>query len=92
MTFKRKLKNDKIAKTIVNLEEAIRLVLKCTDESDVQQFINACDLTINSVDEKYVTLLIKYVITKLYGEVLNTVRYKDTIRWVNIKIYLKGVF
>lgn len=37
------------------------------------------DLVIHSVKEKYESHLIKYVVTKLYGKALETVRYKNIL-------------
>lgn len=71
---------------MVRIKETTRLIPKYTrEESDVQKFINACDLAIHSVNEKYITVLIKFVVTKLYGKISEAVSYKDTIRWVELK-------
>lgn len=39
------------------------------------------------MDIKYVPLLIKSIVIKLYGKELTTIKYNDT-KWVDIKKYL----
>lgn len=65
-----------MAEAFIGLEEAIWLIPKSKGKFNVQQFINACNLAIHEVEvEKYVFLLIKYVVTKLFGKALEAVRY-----------------
>jgi TPP-dependent pyruvate/acetoin dehydrogenase alpha subunit len=71
----------------LKLEEAVKLIPKSTGEDDVYQFIQACDLAIESVEKKNVPILIKYITTKL-----SAIKYKDTTKWKNIKKYLTDTF
>ncbi|XP_025413700.1 uncharacterized protein LOC112685889 [Sipha flava] len=65
----------------LKLEEAVKLIPKSTGEDDVNQFIQACDLAIESVEKKNVSILIKYITTKLSGRALEAIKYKDTTKW-----------
>lgn len=56
---KRKLAMEK--PVVIRLDEAVRLIPTCSGEKDVFKFINVCYLAINSMDEEYVLLLIKYI-------------------------------
>ena len=76
----------------LRLEEAFKLIPTCSGETDVYQFINACDIAVNSVDRENVPLLIRYITTKLSGKALDVIKYKDTTKWVNIKKYLSEAF
>jgi len=79
-------------KVILRLEDAIKIIPNCSGNDDTYQFINACDLAINSVDSTKAPYLIKYIITRLSGRALATVRDKDVGKWVNIKKYLNDAF
>ena len=77
---------------LIKLDEAVRLIPNCTGENDFYQFINACDLAINSVEQEYVPLLVKYIVTKLSGRALVVTKYRDTSKWINIKKLLLETF
>lgn len=67
------------------------LVPKFTSKNYILHLINANNLALQSVDMKYVPLLIKYIVTKLYRKALETVKYKETTT-MDMKKYLKQAF
>uniref|UniRef100_A0A2S2QLA1 Uncharacterized protein n=1 Tax=Sipha flava TaxID=143950 RepID=A0A2S2QLA1_9HEMI len=93
LKFERKPK-EKMSNTsvIIRLEEAVKLIPKCTGEDDVYQFIQACELALESVEDKNIPIVIKYITTRLSGKALEAIKYKDTSRWPYIKKYLTDAF
>ena len=91
LKFERKPKMSN-TNVVIRLEEAVKLIPKCTGEDDIYQFTNACDLAIESVEEKNVPILIKYITTRLSGKALEAIKYKDTSKWIYIKKYLTDTF
>jgi len=45
------------------LEDAIKIMVNCSRDNGTYQFINVCDLTINSVETNNIPYFIKYIIT-----------------------------
>ena len=76
----------------LTLEAAIKLIPHCSGPDDVYQFINACDLAVNSIKRVNASILIRYITTRLSGRALESIKYKNTEKWVNIKNYLKEAF
>jgi hypothetical protein len=56
------------------------------------QFIQACELALESVEDKNIPIVIKYIKTRLSGKALEAIKYKDTSRWTYIKKYLTDAF
>lgn len=81
-----------MAKLIISLDEAIKLISICSEIEDIYMFINSCDLAVNAIDERQVPLLIKIITTKLRGKALESIKYRDTSKWANIKKYLTDSF
>jgi hypothetical protein len=99
LTFGRKRSKMSLASpTLANqevtlkLDEAIKLIPNCTGNDDIYQFINACDLAVNSVDILNVPILIRYITTKLSGKALEVIKYKDLSKWAYIRKYLEDAF
>jgi hypothetical protein len=86
---RRKMNSDIVT---LKLEEAVKLIPISTGEYDVYQFIQACDLAIESVKKKNVPILIKYKTTRLSDRALEAIKYNDTTKWKNIKKYLTHTF
>jgi hypothetical protein len=54
--------------------------------------IQACELALESVEDKNIPIVIKYITTRLSGKALEAINYKNTSRWTYIKKYLTGAF
>jgi len=92
LIFETKSKKMAEPQVILKLEEAIKLIPHCSGEEDIYQFINACDLAVNSIDKANVPILIRYITTRLSGKPLEIIKYKDLSKWVYIKKYLEEAF
>jgi len=64
----------------------------CTKEDDICPFINVCDIVINLVEEKFVSMLVEFIITNISGKPLEKIRYKDVSKCEFIKGYLTDVY
>jgi TPP-dependent pyruvate/acetoin dehydrogenase alpha subunit len=67
---------------VIRLEESVKLIPKCTGEDDIYQFIQACELALESVEDKNIPIVIKYITTRLSGKDLEAIKYKDASRWL----------
>ncbi|KAF0755808.1 myb-like protein D [Aphis craccivora] len=90
LTFKRRPRVKKMV--TIKLEEAFKLIPLCIGEDDIYPFINAYDMTVNLVEEKFVPTLVKYITTRLCGRTLKMIKYKNVTEWVYIKSYLTDAF
>lgn len=90
LTFERRPRVKKMV--TIKLEEAFKLIPLCTGEDDIYPFINACDMAVNLVEEKFAPTLVKYITTRLSGRALEMIKYKNVTKWVYIKSYLTDAF
>ncbi|KAF0722999.1 myb-like protein D [Aphis craccivora] len=65
----------------IKLEEAFKFIPLCTGEDDIYPFINACDMAVNLVEEKFAPTLVKYITTRLSGRALEIIKYKNVTKW-----------
>jgi len=92
LTFETRSKKMVEPQVVLKLDEAIKLIPNCSGEDDIYQSISACDLAINSIDRANVPILIRYITTRVSGETLEVIKYKDLSKWVYIKKYLEEAF
>jgi len=78
--------------TTMAIDKAFKFIPYCSGEENITQFINACDIAVNSVDLINVPLLIRYLLTKLSGKPAECLKYKDTSKWVYIKKHLEEAY
>ncbi|KAF0711924.1 myb-like protein D [Aphis craccivora] len=65
LTFERRPRVKKMV--TIKLEEAFKLIPLCKGKDDIYPFINACDMAVNLVEEKFAPTLVKYITTRLSG-------------------------
>ncbi|KAF0746965.1 myb-like protein D [Aphis craccivora] len=90
LTFERRPRVKKMV--TIKLEEAFKLIPLCTGEDDIYSFINACEMAVNLVEEKFAPTLVKHITTRLCGRALEMIKYKNVTKWVCIKSYLTDAF
>ncbi|KAF0750959.1 myb-like protein D [Aphis craccivora] len=69
----------------IKLEEAFKLIPLFTLENDIYPFINACDMAVNLVEDKFALTLVKCITTRLCGRASEIIKYKNVTKWINIK-------
>ncbi|KAL4101226.1 hypothetical protein QTP88_021246 [Uroleucon formosanum] len=78
--------------TKVSLDKVTGMIPICTGERDVHQFIRACELACSMVDKEDITILTKFINTKLFDRALEVCRYRDVSKWEGIKLILLDAF
>lgn len=85
-------KRTKMAEQTMNWEEARKFIPLCKEEKDVDNFIDACEIAINTVETKQVPHITKYIVTRIAGDIHQIIKNKDVSEWKLIKGYLKEAF
>lgn len=75
LIFKRKKKKIIMEKLMLKIEKVLKLISKYRGE-EVYQFINMCDMVIAVVEERYLPILIKYIMTRLSSKAVDVMKYR----------------
>ena len=79
--------------TCITLTEALGLIpSSASDESNINKFIEACDIAMGTIEGKYRSVLLKCILTRLNGKASEAIKYKDTSTWGSVKANLKEAF
>ena len=78
---------------VFSFSEALNMIPKYLGETEIRPFIDTVEAVMGNVETNQIPFLVKMIsTTKLINKAYNTIRYRETTNWENIKQLLLDAF